>query len=125
MFYENVNDISTIREKLEKTFVLKTLGDPKQFLNMELNWTDDAVTTRQRNFVRHLLDDAGMLTWKLEPSLMSLCHELNEKTVPRSKEDAGLYQSLVGSFYLDIKSTPDICLVASMLESYFTDQTKA
>lgn len=125
MFSENMADIERLKQRLAKKFVLKDLGQPKQFLNMDLEWTPGAVSIRQKNLIENLLNESGMSDSKPQRSPVSPENDLNIKADSISKDDADKYRSHVGSLlYLATKSRPDLCLVASTLGSHVADPTK-
>lgn len=47
MFSENMADIELLEQGLAKASVLKDLGRPKNFLNMELEWTSGGAGIRK------------------------------------------------------------------------------
>lgn len=117
-----MSDMHKLKQKLEIIFVLGDLGDPKQFQNMELNCTAERLTIRQKNSIKNLMENAGMLTCTPQPRSMSPCHRLNERTTSASEENGDLYHSHIGNLlYLATKSRPDVCLIPSTLGSYIAD----
>lgn len=52
IFHQNMGDINELWNKSKEKFVPKSLGEPKQFLNKELNWTKNGAAMRLINLIR-------------------------------------------------------------------------
>lgn len=53
VFEEEQNDIESMKGSLGEKFVLKDIGDSKQFLGIEMNWTTPGVGSfRRANLIK-------------------------------------------------------------------------
>lgn len=126
VFFQNISDSRKLQHKFRKNFILKDLGERKQFLNTDLDWTTEMSCHTESIFKKTLLEGVGMLTCTRQLSAMSPGHDLKEGSTQVSRENGRLYRSGVPSLsYLVTKSRPLVFIATSTLRFYSANQTDA
>jgi len=66
----DLNDINSVKESLDKTFKIKALGQAKFFLGLEIARSQKGIHVCQRKYTIDLLANTGMTTSKSSPTPM-------------------------------------------------------
>lgn len=86
----------------------------------------EGIPIRQLNFIKNLLEDAGVQTCRSQPSPMSPAHNFNEWSMRVFRDSGQLYRSQICSLlHLTTKSRPDLNLAFLTLGSYVADRADA
>lgn len=120
IFAEHDEQIERLEEMLNTYFILKDLGKPTQFLNIEIYyWIPQDVGLRETTLIYRLLHTHGVKPAKtVEKSYNSGTWFQWSRDQFHSKGDSR-YRSITGSsFYLARKKRPDFCVCVSILGSF-------
>ena len=113
---DDEDEISHLKQALNKEFQIKDLGDMKYFLGMEIARSKKGIYISQRKYVLDLLKETGMLGCR--PSDTPIQTYKNDDEVDLGKAvDIGRYQRIVGKLIYLSHTRPDIAYAVSVLES--------
>lgn len=119
---EDRKDIRDVAQFLSKEFSVKSLGDVKNFLGMEITKTSDGTfLIGQKVYVQKILKSFGLEDAKtskipMDPGyLKAVCDNYNQ--LPNNEN----YQRLIGALlYLSVNTRPDIAVSTSILSRKIT-----
>ncbi|XP_028795379.1 uncharacterized protein LOC114750906 [Neltuma alba] len=116
----DINEIDSIKLKLDQTFTIKDLGELQYFLGLELASSNEGIFLSQRRFVLELLQDTGYLASKPASTPLDPPLKLSkDKGVPL--ENPQLYRKLIGCLQYLITTCLDLIFVTQQLNQYMSD----
>jgi hypothetical protein len=116
---DDVEEITSLKERLGKAFEVKDLGPLRYFLGIEIARSSKGIVLSQRKYVLDLLTETGMLG--CHPCKSSF--NRNHQTCAQLGDpvDKGTYQRLVGRLIYLCHTRPDISYVVSVVSRYMHD----
>ncbi|KAM2392165.1 hypothetical protein ACFX1X_035690 [Malus domestica] len=114
---DDFDEISKLQSNLAAEFEMKSLGDLKYFLGVEVARSSKGIFLSQRKYVLDLLKETGMLGCKpVDTPIVEkhhLCLDPNQESV-----DKGRYQRLVGRLIYLAHTRPDIAYAVSVVSQF-------
>ncbi|CAL8137817.1 unnamed protein product [Prunus armeniaca] len=114
---DDLAEIQSLQKYLESEFEMKSLGDLKYFLGIEVARSKHGIFLSQRKYVLDLLAEIGMLDCKPIDTPSEQNHKLGlyPDQVPTDKER---YQRLVGKLIYLAHTRPDIAYAVSVVSQF-------
>lgn len=93
--------LEKLKEAISTHLILKDLGRPKQYLNMEIyDRTPKSVEIRRATLINKLLDTYGIEHAKPVESIINRSPDINEQELSLTASGITKYGSVVGSIYI-------------------------
>ncbi|KAK7605374.1 hypothetical protein V9T40_007232 [Parthenolecanium corni] len=120
----NVNDLLEIKSKLGNKFDMVDLKEVKQFLGINISYSNNVMTLSQEKYIEKLIRKFDQASFNVyTPIEKNLKLEVNENGAPNVKLP---YRQLIGSLlYVSMATRPDICYSVnyfSKFQSSYTDE---
>jgi hypothetical protein len=114
---DDLDEMKLLQEYLATEFKMKSLGQLKYFLGIEVARSAQGISLSQRKYVIDLLTETGMLACKPASTPMETNHKL--KIFPHQvPTDIGRYQRLVGRLIYLTHTRPDIAYAISVVSQF-------
>ena len=107
-------EISKLQNQLAAEFEMKSLGNLKYFLGIEVARSAQGIVLSQRKYVLDLLAEVGLLDCKPADTPIMLSHKLGEYPYQKPT-DKERYQRLVGKLIYLSHTRPDIAYSVSVV----------
>jgi hypothetical protein len=121
---ENINEITSFKEKLSKRFEMTDLGELKYILGIEVEILPEMIKIHQRNYINELVTKFGLQDSKTVNTPMEVGLKL-QKFQENDIETKQPYASLIGSLlYLSNCTRPDITYSVNRLSSFNAKPTE-
>ena len=114
---DDPEEMTLLQQNLAAEFEMKSLGNLKYFLGIEVARSAHGISMSQRKYVLDLLTETGMLACKPASTPMDINHKLGicPNQVPT---DTGRYQRLVGRLIYLSHTRPDIAYAVSVVSQF-------
>ncbi|XP_061373363.1 uncharacterized mitochondrial protein AtMg00810-like [Gastrolobium bilobum] len=119
----NMNEIQTVKQHLDKLFKIKDLGPLRFFLGFEIAHSQRGIVLNQRKYTLELLTDSGVIGAKpvSTPMEATLCLSQNQG---EPCHDAAAYRRPVACLLYLTDTRPDISFVVQQLSQFIAQPMK-
>ena len=110
-------EIETLKRHLHKTITIKDLGRLHYFLGLEVSYIPEGIVLTQRKFIKDLLQDSGVTTFKKAVTPLPLNIKLSAYGGTLLK-DPYIYRSLIGNLNFLTHTRPDLSYIVQNLSQF-------
>ncbi|XP_019430222.1 PREDICTED: uncharacterized protein LOC109337657 [Lupinus angustifolius] len=119
---KSTTELHKIQQLLHKTFQVKDLGSLRYFLGFEIARTNKGISINQGKYTLEIVSDAGLLGYKLAPTLMLHgTHLFQDSSTPY--QDAPAYRRMIGRLIYLTNTMPNISFTVNQLAQFMTTPT--
>ena len=113
----NLKEIKSLEDHLDKNFEVKQLGPLRYFLGIEFARSNEGILMTQQKYILDLLDETKHTNCHINETPIEVNHKL---TILEDdpKVEIGSYQKLIGKLLYLSHTRPDICYSVNILSQF-------